>query len=482
MDLINYAVFEVDNNRYLYDTNTNKIVEVSIECFQALNALGNCASIEQLNRTLPIEFLRSAHECGVLQPSRFVSVSPPIENLADTEQRLSEGPESLVLIVTEDCDLRCKYCVYGEGNYNAVRVHTSRKMEHQIAIRATHSFLSQQEHHKQSFVCFYGGEPLLRWQLIENVLQSVTQDLSVSPQWFISTNGTALTEDKFATLVQNRVMVRVSLDGPQEVHDKNRVDVRGRPTFDRVIKNLKRLRDYDLDYYHKYVSISFVVADPENLDTVNHFFKNDAIVCDIPKVCSQINNKELLNQGLTTNMRREMLGKQRRQYTKHLTTSGRKSRDHPFNFWWAKYIIAIRDREIRSLQPNERMRSVCVPGSHRVVVHPSGKYSFCIQGAEGIQIGNAETGIDAGKVLKILTDISNVLSRFCPKCWCSRFCPICPAYFSDDKGEFSEELLVAACKDIRNHIKSAFEAFIYIAKTDEKALQLVVPSEELLLS
>ena len=50
-------------------------------------------------------------------------------------------------------------------------------------------------------------------------------------------------------LVDNGIMLQVSLDGPQDIHDRWRLTRRGRGSFSRIMTNLKRIRDYDELYY-----------------------------------------------------------------------------------------------------------------------------------------------------------------------------------------------------------------------------------------
>jgi uncharacterized protein len=58
----------------------------------------------------------------------------------------------------------------------------------------------------------------------------------------IQTNGTLIDDEWAAFLAEHDFLVGVSIDGPREVHDAYRMDKGGKPTFDRVIRGLDRLK------------------------------------------------------------------------------------------------------------------------------------------------------------------------------------------------------------------------------------------------
>ena len=272
-------------------------------------------------------------------------------------------------------------------------------------------------------------------------------------------------------------MLRVSLDGPKQIHNKNRIDLQGKNTFDIILNNLKNLRQKYQDYFKEYVSISFVISKEEDIPDIKEFFMSDKIIKDVPKICSQINNKLITNKQLKTDITKEKILKEIYDYIQFIELSNKPSTEFPFNFWWAKYLLNIYNREIIELKNKEKLINLCVPGSHRLVINPDGNYSFCIQGAESLNIGNIKEGLDINKIYTIIKNNEKILTKYCPNCWCSRFCPICPAYFTDNKN-YSEDLLIKTCKDIRKNLSISFEAFLRINRKDPKLFEKIFPSEE----
>lgn len=141
------------------------------------------------------------------------------------EPRLKE----LVLWVTTDCNLRCRYC-YASGGDEA------EYMDWQVAKQALDIMLSQSDSFK---IQFAGGEPLLNMDLIEQVVR-YTQGLGIGYQ--LQTNATLIDDKVAANLKRMGVDVGVSLDGLPEVNDSLRPFANGYGSTRATIAGLEKLR------------------------------------------------------------------------------------------------------------------------------------------------------------------------------------------------------------------------------------------------
>lgn len=135
----------------------------------------------------------------------------------------SRALRSITLQITQNCNLRCAYCPYTENNGDD-RLHSNKKMTRQTAYSAINYL---QEHSIDSEVLvvgFYGGEPLLEFDLIKEVVE-YTEKRFIGKQviFSITTNATLLDEKKLSFFNKHNVMLMVSLDGPQKVNDNGRV-------------------------------------------------------------------------------------------------------------------------------------------------------------------------------------------------------------------------------------------------------------------
>lgn len=176
----------------------------------------------------------------------------------------------LWLCVTNDCNLRCKYCAAGHGLFGG----EPALMTKEIAKRAI-SMLFQKPNgrpHRET-ITFIGGEPLLNFEVIRFTVE-LSQELA-SPNgsnvsFAMDTNGTILTDEMIEFLSKNRVDVVFSIDGPEEIQDKNRRFADGSGTYKVVIQNLKRW----LKATRHPCRIQSTFADVADMEgSIDHFFE-----------------------------------------------------------------------------------------------------------------------------------------------------------------------------------------------------------------
>ncbi|MCK9631167.1 MAG: TIGR04084 family radical SAM/SPASM domain-containing protein [Methanoregula sp.] len=141
------------------------------------------------------------------------------------------------LILTDDCNLCCSYCrakafldlEESEGE-RAVEIDEDIPLNLEFNLKTLYKFL---EKDPSLTLTFYGGEPLLRADLIERIVS----EASTVKQFMMQTNGLLL--DSLSPEITNRfTTILVSLDGPRELTDANR----GTGVYDRVMENVRRVR------------------------------------------------------------------------------------------------------------------------------------------------------------------------------------------------------------------------------------------------
>ncbi|MCC6214865.1 MAG: radical SAM protein [Polyangiaceae bacterium] len=145
----------------------------------------------------------------------------------------------LVFFVDHQCNLRCTYCYTGEKATRTMSVDTMRAGV-ALALRAPPPHLD---------VAFFGGEPLLRLELLRATIAHVEAEVAAlgprapSLRFLLNTNATLVDDEVVALFAPPRVSTAfVSLDGPRHVHDRHRVNAAGRGSFDDVMVGLSRLR------------------------------------------------------------------------------------------------------------------------------------------------------------------------------------------------------------------------------------------------
>jgi len=136
--------------------------------------------------------------------------------------------------LTEKCNLNCKYCYEGEkGSRELSFSDIKRVLDREV-----------ESGRKNCQIGFFGGEPLLKKELIYEVvnyadLLEKSNDIKFS--YTITTNATLIDRDFIKLVKKKDFLVGISLDGNKETHNKNRYTYSGEDTFDIVVDNARDL-------------------------------------------------------------------------------------------------------------------------------------------------------------------------------------------------------------------------------------------------
>lgn len=148
----------------------------------------------------------------------------------------------LVFDLAATCNMGCSYCFADEGKYGDDAIEQPL-----MSVETAEAILDKIVQYCSSIghIKFFGGEPLLAFDAITAVClkakESVEADsLTALPSYNIITNGTVFSDAISESLRSNEIRMTVSIDGPQDIHDSQRVLLNGKGTFDRITKNVDR--------------------------------------------------------------------------------------------------------------------------------------------------------------------------------------------------------------------------------------------------
>jgi len=143
-----------------------------------------------------------------------------------------EKPGLLALSVTEDCNLRCRYCYACGGEKKAAMSWEKAKRAIDVTAECFPSFKIQ----------FTGGEPLLNLDLIEKAVDYL-DEIGLQAPCQVQTNATLISSDVAARLKSLKIGIGVSLDGPPQVNDALRPFSDGRGSTGPALRGIAALRD-----------------------------------------------------------------------------------------------------------------------------------------------------------------------------------------------------------------------------------------------
>lgn len=150
--------------------------------------------------------------------------------------------QTVTFVVTEDCNLRCKYCYISHKTSN-------KRMHYETARKFIDLILSDAINHAPAVILeFIGGEPFLEVELIDRICDYFKLEaFKRGSQWFwnyrisITTNGINYGSEevqRFIAKNKGKISVGITLDGNQEKHDLQRVFVDGRGSYQTIVENI----------------------------------------------------------------------------------------------------------------------------------------------------------------------------------------------------------------------------------------------------
>lgn len=167
------VLFSTKRNNYYYDTGTGKVIVLDDDTSYIFRVLFDptlsaetfLISLTKVDPNAVKNLLQTIDAERLFQRPPLLSMGKEIAaGVTDTEQKV----EQIILEVTEQCNFRCKYCVYSE-DFSGNRDFGNRRMPTEIAFKAIDWALENSG--AKLAITFYGGEPLLNFKLMKAVIE-----------------------------------------------------------------------------------------------------------------------------------------------------------------------------------------------------------------------------------------------------------------------------------------------------------------------
>lgn len=260
---------------YLIDNYTQNILLISKRAYDVLMAVKEKQSFNYIKNRFGNddvdEILRQLNEMenrNILNMSRNDLAQKAknfIDGIPDREVEVVEG----VFMITQRCNMSCKYCYGDEGQFGAAGI-----MNEEMAEKYFRIFLELGKKNKIQKVKFLGGEPLLNLDIMKFIISlwEKWKPLYEEKELYFSftTNGTLFTPKLVKYLKEKNIGVTISLDGPKTIHDENRISPRNKSTYEQIMEGIKLLKCYDIGF-----SIRATVSSKAPLDEIYQFFKTE---------------------------------------------------------------------------------------------------------------------------------------------------------------------------------------------------------------
>jgi uncharacterized protein len=325
------------------------------------------------------------------------------------------GIRHLELMVTHDCNMRCRYCYgsLGEEEWeNAPYLYgaSTKGMTFETAKKGVDFLFEESGRQKDLSIIFFGGEPLLEFGLIKRIVPYIRKretETGKKVNLSLSTNGILLNDKTIDFLVKNRIGCQISIDGPKEIHDQVRCLPGGEGSYDRIKKGIRRLISARpgrvparVTVSHNLVNLPAVV---EHLLSLG--FGSVHIEPTIGKLGELMVSKEDI----------EEMKKQNEAIAAFLVRNVKNNRF--FNY--TNLVRFIRQTRV----VRERLAHHCGAGRTYFTLSQEGDFYPCHRfvGMEQYRMGDIEKGMDLSLQRRIL-DLTVDDRQVCRDCWARYLC------------------------------------------------------------
>ena len=316
--------------------------------------------------------------------------------------------KALCLHIAHDCNLACRYCFAEEGEYHGRRA----LMSYEVGKKALDFLIANSGNRHNLEVDFFGGEPLMNWQVVKDLVAYGREQEKIHDKHFrftVTTNGVLLNDEIQEFINKEMDNVVLSLDGRKEVNDKMRPFRNGKGSYDLIVPKFQKLAD-SRNQEKYYIRGTFTRNNLDFSNDILHFadlgFKQMSIEPvvgeetdpyaireeDLPQICEEYDKLAKIM------IEREKAGK-------------------GFNFF--HFMIDLEGGPCVA-----KRLSGCGSGTEYLAVTPWGDLYPCHQfvGKEEFLMGNVDEGIIKPEIAEEFRGCSVYSKEKCKKCFARFYC------------------------------------------------------------
>lgn len=354
--------------------------------------------------------------------------------------------DQFIINLTEQCNLRCTYCCYS-GAYKQHRSHGITNLS-DADIDATLQFIEKSTKKFPICISFYGGEPLLQYERLQNIILRSEQIWGDNAKFYVATNGVLLTHERTDWFVSHHVMLAISIDGTAEIHNRQRVTADGVGSYDKVYDALSYIKTRYPDYIKDNVLLLTTVVAFKDLAPLAEHWHNAPLLRDwAPTVLSSVapnfaKGEEIVEWEEIKSKHETLLD----LYDKHREWVILKTYfDGCIKYWVDRPVMDIGEKV---------PLSTCLPLTDKLFIDTHGNLHVCEKISNRFSIGNIYDGVDWEKANRLVKSYYDSRVQRCSHCPTIRMCSHCLTSI-----EFTEEQMDTLCHNERIYTRLNFWLF-----------------------
>ncbi|MDQ0495633.1 Cys-rich peptide radical SAM maturase CcpM [Paenibacillus brasilensis] len=464
-------LFSTYRFKYMYDANKNQILKVDDVIFEYLQ---DCMSskdfyshADSIKDEMFVNFYTRSKNQGFFNPHKVKEVKHPASDMIP--HLLSKGLNGVALQVTQMCNLRCEYCPYS-GHLYVNRQHSGKRMPWETAKKAIDFYIAHSPNSYHIGLAFYGGEPLLEFELIKkcvNYIENKVNDKKI--RFDLTTNATLLTDEMIEFFVKHDFQLLISLDGPEEIHNRFRKFVNGKGSFQKVIHNVRKYKDKHPDYFSNKVMFNSVINPDKAVTCISDFYDLDSTFADAIINASPVSDSSLKDEAKiysTSDYNRSIQFENFKVILNRLGLYDGTNLQRPSiftgNYQKIRELSKTLLTPLKKLPDSFHPGGPCIPGLKKFFISVDGKFLPCErvnENSAAMSIGNLDEGINFEQIGQLI-NVGKLTENNCKNCWAFLHCSQCCAQCEQD-GELSAECRLKRCRMIKENVESDLQAYCF---------------------
>ncbi|KMZ55188.1 thioether cross-link-forming SCIFF peptide maturase [Dorea sp. D27] len=316
--------------------------------------------------------------------------------------------KALCLHIAHDCNLACKYCFAEEGEYHGRRA----LMSYEVGRKALDFLIANSGSRHNLEVDFFGGEPLMNWQVVKDLVAYGRGQEKIHDKRFrftVTTNGVLLNDEIQEFVNKEMDNVVLSLDGRKEVNDEMRPFRNGKGSYDLIVPKFQKLaRSRNQEKY--YIRGTFTRNNLDFAEDILHFADLGFRQMSIEPVVGEETDPYAI--------REEDIPAITREYDRLAQIMiDREKQGKGFNFF--HFMIDLDGGPCVA-----KRLSGCGSGTEYLAVTPWGDFYPCHQfvGQEEFLMGNVEEGIVRPEIADEFRSCNVYSKEKCKNCFAKFYC------------------------------------------------------------
>ncbi len=229
------------------DVNSGSVHVVDDVTYDVLSLLDQGKQEEEIQEALkdryPAQEIHdAAQECQELKEAGMLFTDDVYEGAIEMFAERPTVVKALCLHIAHDCNLACRYCFAEEGEYHGRRA----LMSLEVGKKALDFLIANSGSRRNLEVDFFGGEPLMNWQVVKDLVAYGREQEKIHNKNFrftLTTNGVLLDDEVMEFCNKEMGNVVLSIDGRKEVHDFMRPFRKGAGSYDLIVPKFQKFAE-----------------------------------------------------------------------------------------------------------------------------------------------------------------------------------------------------------------------------------------------